>query len=626
MEERKIEMGQRILSDVVFGMVVVLFLTRIIDVRGSSIYIEAEAMFGDGIIESRAKASNRKSLHLYSGDVIKYEMCIMSTTAVHMTEFMYSNDGDIDRVTVEIDNQLLGTVESVLRDENGRGWNVFHSPKTGFRDLVMYEGRHLLTVTVLEADKHGIEVDYLSLKLNTTQSLDSTLCQVFCFGDVAYEDKSKVVNITQGTAVQKSTKTRCAEEDNVNVPVYHSSAEAFIVSSLLPKYTSFLNSRGPDWTDCSTAQSFWNFTNVSPGQNNTLLYSSIAQLNLNFHHRYLVDATSNYLGSIDIVFSLNGPSTGHTDSEIGTIVFLKNIQFSGAIILRFEFLNRFNKWSFAQKRTVKTSSDELTFNTPDFSLKEGQGNMIRISMYSEQANVNSLSIGEIYMKNRYMQPDQNKKIYDDGITVIEAVNIDMWWRINETMTVTVSRTSGAKTFDDVNYIRVYRRIPWSNNDFAQIFVMYQDGNIRLLPITPHGLDWIPFGSSVILGQTDPSAVRPCAPISHLNIEPDGLKLTVYYTDGGVLSFNIMSTLTETSLVVSGCTYARDLSVFPFFTFRSMYVSDGNGDVDHIATDDSSSVRILDQWEKLYGHFFAFFRKCISKHNTLSPDITLTILK
>lgn len=616
-------MEKRIVSGIINLVLTVLLVSKTY-VRGSSIHIEAENMFGDGRVEPRAKASDRKAVHLYSGAIIQYEMCIMSTTAMHLSSFVYSNDGDTDRIKVEIDHQVLGIVETVMRDDGGRGWNAFVSPRTGFVDVLVTEGRHLLTLTVLQADQHGVEIDYISLKLNTTQSKDSTMCQVFCFDDVIYEDKFKAVNISQGVAEQRSTTTACAEEDNVNIPVYHISAEAFTVSSTLPKYNSFLNSRGADWTNCPTAQSFWNFTNVSPAQNNTSLHSSIAHLDLNFHHGYLIEPS--YIGSIDIVFKLNGPATGHTDSEIGTIVFMKNIQFSGTITFQFEYFNRFNRWSFPQKRTVKTSADELTYDTPDFAFREGPGNMIRISMYSERGNINSLSIGEIYMKNRYMHPDRNKKIYDDGITVIEAVDIDMWWRINETMTVTVVRDQGAKTFHDVDYIRVYRRVPWSNNDFSQIFVMYQDGNIRLLPITPHGLDWIPFGSSVILGQTEPSAVRPSAPISHLNIEPDGLKLTVYYTDGGIVPLNIVSTLSETKLVVSGCTYARDLSVFPFFTFRSMYVTNGNGDVDHIAADDSSSLGITDQWEKLYGHFFAFFRKCISKHNTLSPDITLKILK
>lgn len=592
-------------------------------VLATDITIEAENMFGEGHIITRARASGRRVVHLYSGEKLRYEMCLMSTTSIRVGDVMYSNDGGSDKVHMTMDHSDLGVFDTRVRDDGGLGWNSFVSAEETFPEVHISEGRHLLTMTVLEADEHGVELDHLTLTMNTTQSLDSVSCRVFCFDDISYGGPLKVANMSLGKAEQRSTVTACAEEDNVNIPVYHSSAESFTVSASLPKYRSFLNSRDPDWTNCPTAHSFWNFTNLNPGLSNSTIRSLNAQLSMNIHPGFMLD--SSYLGTIDIVFSLNGPSTGHTDSEIGTIVFLKNIQFSGTVSFQFEFFSRFNSWSAPQRKTVKGNADELTFDTPDFTFREGNGNRVRISIFSEQGIFNSLSIGEFYMKNRYIQPDQNKKIYDDGITVIEAVDIDMWWRINETMTVSVMNPRGTLTFDGVDYIRVYRRIPWSNNAFAQIFVMYQDGNIRLLPITPHGLDWIPFGSSVILGQTDPVDVRPSASISHINIVPEGLTLTIFYTDGGVVTLNIEPSFEETKLIVHDCTYARDLSLFPFFTFRSMYVGDGNSDVDHISSGDAS-VRILDKWDNLYGHFFSFYRKCISKHNTLSPDITLDITK
>ena len=60
--------------------------------------------------------------------------------------------------------------------------------------------------------------------------------------------------------------------------------------------------------------------------------------------------------------------------------------------------------------------------------------------------------------------------------------------------------------------------------------------MRLLPVTPHGLNWIPFGSSVLLGQTDPHSSRPSAPIANVSINPTTLSMTLIYIDGGTMSF------------------------------------------------------------------------------------------
>ncbi|KAK3596439.1 hypothetical protein CHS0354_033402 [Potamilus streckersoni] len=143
--------------------------------------------------------------------------------------------------------------------------------------------------------------------------------------------------------------------------------------------------------------------------------------------------------------------------------------------------------------------------------------------------------------------------------------------------------------------------------------MYQDGNVRLLPITPHGLDWIPFGSSILIGQSNHMAVRPAAPLRNSDIDPKELTIQLTYWDGSVLSLKLDVTMKETTVIVSDAVYARSFSSNPFLTFRSMWVADGNADVDYVG------------WETLRGNSYAFFRKCISKHNTLSPKHRVKIL-
>ena len=59
------------------------------------------------------------------------------------------------------------------------------------------------------------------------------------------------------------------------------------------------------------------------------------------------------------------------------------------------------------------------------------------------------------------------------------------------------------------------------------------------------------------------------------------------------------------------------------TFRSMWVADGNADVDHVSTP-QGVWPILTGWENLTSPYVLFFRACISRHNTLSPDIRVDV--
>jgi hypothetical protein len=56
---------------------------------------------------------------------------------------------------------------------------------------------------------------------------------------------------------------------------------------------------------------------------------------------------------------------------------------------------------------------------------------------------------------------------------------------------------------------------------------------------------------------------------------------------------------------------------PILTFRSMYVSEGNSDCDHINIDGKYDFNIISNWSEISGNTFFFYRKCISKHNTQS---------
>lgn len=159
--------------------------------------------------------------------------------------------------------------------------------------------------------------------------------------------------------------------------------------------------------------------------------------------------------------------------------------------------------------------------------------------------------------------------------------------------------------------------------------MYQDGNIRLLPLPPPGLDWIPFGSSVLLGNSDPAQLRPAAPISTVIISPSSLVMRILFCDGGSVKLKLVARFQQTVATVYDIIKVSDPAnngLYPFATLRSMYIEDGNSDCDSVLVDGTTYHPILDDWASVDGTSFFFFRRCESKHLTLSPDIRIDVTK
>ena len=174
--------------------------------------------------------------------------------------------------------------------------------------------------------------------------------------------------------------------------------------------------------------------------------------------------------------------------------------------------------------------------------------------------------------------------------------------------------------------------------------MYQDGNVRLAPLPPPGVDWIPFGSSLIVGHSDPADLRPAAPVTSVTFFPSTLRLHVRYRDGGSARLALSSSQTETELAVTDIRHGRGRAgegegearrrLLPFATFRSMYIEDGNSDCDSVLVDGGEGWGkgggrhhpILSAWGTLHGRSFFFYRRCESSHLTLSPDLRVDVKK
>lgn len=99
-------------------------------------------------------------------------------------------------------------------------------------------------------------------------------------------------------------------------------------------------------------------------------------------------------------------------------------------------------------------------------------------------------------------------------------------------------------------------------------------------------------------------------------------MEIYYESGGKATATLKHTADSTIVHVEDISYTTT-QMIPFATFRSMWVADGNADVDHVQTD-SNTWHIQHGWQTIEGLSFKFLRSSVSKHNTLSPDILIAV--
>ena len=210
-----------------------------------------------------------------------------------------------------------------------------------------------------------------------------------------------------------------------------------------------------------------------------------------------------------------------------------------------------------------------------------------------------------------------KKIYDDGNVIIETVRETPWWRNGESMNVSVK---GGNSSSDATYVRIYNKT-LDIIDYPQVFVLYEDGNARVIPQPPLDLKKVTFGSSVIIGPTE-NHTGHFTGIDYVKIDPLNLAMDIMYEDKTTAHVELQANRNKNIVEVSNITY--DTYNHPFASLRSMWVKDGNADADHIRTDEGE-FPIMGKWTKLEGTWWEFFRKVPSIHNTYGPDIRIEVI-
>jgi len=443
-----------------------------------------------------------------------------------------------------------------------------------------------------------------------------------------------------GYLYNDSYDTRCAEMDNINIPVHYSNATAYRVTVTHPKYyPTTIAEWGADFSECtfegrgiweigyndglsSEFDSSYSFTN---GDTYFALDNPTAGVD-EVYSQMPREINNDWLYDQYIQFTADENEDVNLEVRIGAKFTVKMGNISGTLEIK-AFTMTTNGWVDQGSRVFDTSNREQYWDIPDLTWLEGvDSNTIHLQVVREHLSSFTTTNSWAYydwmeLRKRDEAGDNSTSpnvLFSSTNVVIETIHIDFWWRYPEAMTVSVV---GGNTDTNVHYLRIKRRMPDSGN-WNEIFVMYEDGNARVLPFPPSGLGAVPYGASIILGPTTNSP-RPFAEIDEVVIDPDDLSLDVTY--GGVdNSAHIELRVSSEAHIVDVTDVTYDTQDTALTRFRSMWNYDGKSDIDRILTE-SGTYHITDGWTTLPGSWWQFFRETPSYHNTYCPDFRVDVM-
>jgi hypothetical protein len=441
----------------------------------------------------------------------------------------------------------------------------------------------------------------------------------------------------RGVAHNQSYTTLCAEVDNVNIPLIFSNVSAYRITATHPAYLpASIYDGGADFTDCPTLTEnyIWLVGTRNDGAAE-FLQSGYADGDVHYAPdnpaEGIDEAATNFPRELNsttmrnqyIWFTANEAGDANVELKIGATLKVAFIGMVGTQQVVAETWNGTN-WISRGAKTFSHPSNLIgTWNIPDFTWLPGtDANGIHLHVVGPTGGVTSTDALGFYDYVELAKRDQLfetvTRLYDDGVVVVDAVNIDFWWRAPEQMTVSVI---GGGTHTNAHYFRISRLTP-TNASWNQFFILYEDGNARILPLPPDGPYFGHFGASIILGPSADSA-RPFCGIDSITLDPDDLSFDVLYDDGSAAQVELWSDRERTVVDVDGITY--DTATQSFARLRSMWVHDGKHDLDRVATEDGA-FSAVQPWTSTSGSWWRLLHTIPSYHNTYAPDFDVAVLE
>lgn len=435
----------------------------------------------------------------------------------------------------------------------------------------------------------------------------------------------------QGRVENRSYDTLCAEVDNINIPLFFTNATAYRITATLPRYyPAGIDERGPDFDDCDfTDRGIWIIgTNdnsdaeflqlvTDPSYDYYALDNPPAGTDQPwsaFPKEINVDTTPDHY----IRFTAAESGDANTELTIGATLTVKLVAIVTNVRVRARTWNGAG-WTDHGTRTFSPTAMTRSWAFPDFTWVEGvDSNVVHLQAEHIDGATDEWAVYDyLELRKRDETGTTEFTLYDDGKVKVQAINIDFWWRAPQVMRIGVL---GGSTNNNAHYLRIVRKEP-TLAGYNEIFVLYEDGNARIIPFPPESLSWVPYGASVILGPTV-EGPRPVAPIDALTVDPKDLRVDIQYEGGATAQVELFVDRERSVVDVGGITY--DTGTQSFARLRSMWVRDGKSDLDRVAGR-AGVFPISRGWDTLDGSWWRFFREVPSYHNTYCPDFAVEVL-
>jgi len=231
----------------------------------------------------------------------------------------------------------------------------------------------------------------------------------------------------------------------------------------------------------------------------------------------------------------------------------------------------------------------------------------------------------------------NREFYNDGRVVLKAWCDPSWGY--DLMALTDKNGPILNGLHATN-VEMYAKIP-GTPDFGGVFVLYQNGYSRMLPMVPLKMpssSWIPFGTSTVLGPSR-DGVFPHASITHLELKEvvvEKVSFGVKYAFGNDAS-EVVLEYTPSRLASTLQLYGISWSdpSLAYIRLSSMYVQPGVSDAEVLLDGKGTPHRLAmtsavpgadqDAWMNASGPAWFLGKECVSEHNTLAPDMLVELV-
>lgn len=596
---------------------VTIILTTMGSLQGVVFKMEAEKYAERRFHNHRENASGEKAVNFNKGQKLSFHFCLRKDVEVSLNQIVYSNDGGSDTFEVKLDGKThLGNLKTPEQTNGGKNWNAFlHSGQVG-PNMTLESGRHTITLDFKETDRFGVDVDFIEVAVNDEKlSKELFECAIYCIPENKYDNGPARDDMSSAIAERIISPVACPTDDNVLIPLYHEDLKHYLITATLPKYRSFENHYTGKEFLCSEDNNgiLWHFPNVKiPWKTHEERVSGFNTVT------YRASNTSK-----NSIFTVSFQPIAKDDFEIDNSLKISFKEPKSNIYVEMKY-KRFNgSWSEPEGQYITPQNMEFLASIPRETWSDVQLNEVEITLLANPETLTGLDL-DLLLYRRREERRREYVLHNDMSVRIVAVDVYVGDASDrEKMVIKSGDMRG--NVSTVSFISVYQKTQWSNAEH-EILRLHQNGKLELLPMPPHGFQGkIPFGTSVYIGAHDPSVLPPKVSIEEVTLVPEPLELYLTYKDGSKATLLVQPHLDQTNVLVKDVKMTRDPVRFPFATISSMWQFDGNADIDHVSTNGNFERHVMNGWTEMYGTDFAFYRKCISKHNTLAPDIQLRLI-